>query len=378
MNKDKIIFVCIYLGVMAFMLWYNLSHVPVNDGVLEYQAYQMNVAEGWEYRESNILNSCLITTWIPAELHSATGWDEYTLFRVFPCFFYPLMPAFTFLIARRYLNKHQSLIAAFVVIAGSFIIFFPDMGRVGVSWGFLAGMIWALLERRWWWSLIFAVLIVFSHYGNTLIAIGVIGILFLSQLVIKRRFIKQFAVVLAVLIIITGVWHFWIAGSSGFTVGKNFLSIGDAPTLLDQGDDYWFNIEAREGVLQEAFGLNYSDMNIPQRIELVANWVMVIFITVGMILLILKKQGDFDTRVLAVILYSLIIITAAIPWFSVYYGAQRVYFTALIIIAPCFYLAVKYIARIFRMPSYGLAGVVFIPYVLSVSGLIYLPFGVVK
>jgi len=270
------------------------------------------------------------------------------------------------------------LIAAFVVIAGSFIIFFPDMGRVGVSWGFLAGMIWALLERRWWWSLIFAVLIVFSHYGNTLIAIGVIGILFLSQLVIKRRFIKQFAVVLAVLIIITGVWHFWIAGSSGFTVGKNFLSIGDAPTLLDQGDDYWFNIEAREGVLQEAFGLNYSDMNIPQRIELVANWVMVIFITVGMILLILKKQGDFDTRVLAVILYSLIIITAAIPWFSVYYGAQRVYFTALIIIAPCFYLAVKYIARIFRMPSYGLAGVVFIPYVLSVSGLIYLPFGVVK
>ena len=109
MGKDKVIFACIYVGVLAFMLWYNLSHEPVNDGVLEYQVYQMNIDEGWHYREGSILNSCLITTWVPSQLHNATGWDAYTLFRVLPCFFYPLMPAFTFLIARRYLNKYQAL-----------------------------------------------------------------------------------------------------------------------------------------------------------------------------------------------------------------------------------------------------------------------------
>ena len=377
MNKDKIIFVCIYIGVLTFMLWYNLSHVPVNDGALEYQVYQQNIEEGWHYREGSLLNSCLITTWIPAQLHNATGWDAYNLFRVFPCFFYALMPAFTFLITRRYLNFAQAGIAVCVVIAGSFIIFFPDMGRVGVAWGFTAGMIWALLEKRWWWSIIFAALVVFSHYGTLLIAVGVVAVLFIGNLIIKRRLYKQFAVVLVVLIILAGVWHFWIAGSSGLMVGKNFMNIGNAPQMY-QGEDYWFAIEAREGVLQEAFGVNIAEMNTPQRIELVMNWVMVIFISVGMILMLRKKVGDFNTRLLATVLYLLIIITAAVPWFSVNYGAQRIYFTALIMIAPCFYLAVKYVAQKIKTPSYALAAVVFIPYILSVSGLIYLPFGVVK
>ena len=377
MKKDKIIFACIYAGVLAFMLWYNLSHVPVNDGVYEYQIYQVNVEEGWHYRGYSIVNACVVTTYFPAELHRATGWDAYTLFRIFPCFFYALMPAFTFLIARRYLNFAQAGIAACVVIAGSFIIFFPDMGRVGVAWGFTAGMIWALLEKRWWWSLIFATSIVFSHYGTLLIAIGIVGVLLFGNLIIKRRLYKQFAVVLAVLIILTGVWHFWIAGSSGLMMGKNFMNIGNSP-MMYHGDDYWFAIEAREGVLQEAFGVNISGMNAPQRIELVMNWVMVIFISVGMILLLRKKVGDFNTRLLATVLFLLIFIAAAIPWVSMYYGAQRIYFTALIIIAPCFYLAVKCISRIIKAPPYVLAVVVFIPYIWSVSGLLYIPFGVVK
>lgn len=377
MSKNKIIFACIYLGVLSFMLWYNLSHVPVNDGVVEYQVYQMNIDEGWKYRPDSIVNSCLVTTWAPAELHKATGWDDYTLFRVWPCFFYALMPPFVFLIAVRYLNRAQAFIAAGVVIASSFIIFFPDMGRVGVAWGFMAGMIWALLEKRWWRSMIFAALIVFSHYGTLLIAVGIIITLLIGNLIIKRHFDKQFAIVLAVIIILTGVWHFWIAGTSGFMVGKNFMSMGLAPQMY-QGDDYWFAIEAREPVLQEAFGVNIAEMNTPQHIELIVNWIMVIFISIGMVFMLRKKVGDFNTRLLAIVLYSLIIITAVVPWFSVYYGAQRIYFTALIIIAPCFYLAVKYIARLARVSAYGLAGIVFTLYILSVSGLVYLPFGVAK
>ena len=377
MGKDKIIFVCIYLGVLSFMLWYNLSHQPVNDGVLEYHVFQMNVEEGWQYRHDTIINSCLVTTWMPAELHRISGWDAYTLFRIFPCFFYALMPSFAFLIARRYLSNAQAGIAATVVITGSFIIFFPDMGRVGVGWGFLAGMIWALLEKRWWWSLIFATLVVFSHYGTLLIAIGSVAVLFLGQLIIKRHFVKQFALVLSVLVVLMFLWHFWIVGSSGFYFMRAFERVGNAP-LMYQGDNYWFDIEAREGVLQEAFGVNISGMNTPQRIELITTWLMVLLISAGMILLIRKKMGDFNTRVLAVVLYVLIIITAAVPWMSVYYGAQRIYFTALILIAPCFYLAVKYIAEKIKIPSYALAAVVFIPYILSVSGLLYVPFGVVK
>lgn len=375
--RDKLIFTVIYLAVLGFMLWYNLSHVPVNDGVLEYQTYQSNVAEGWHYRFDDILNSCIVTTWMPAELHNAAGWDAYILFRIFPCFFYALMPAFTFLIARRYLNYAQAGIAACVVIASSFIIFFPDMGRVGVAWGFTAGMIWALLDKRWWWSLIFAVMVVFSHYGTLLIATGIALVLFFGQLIIKHHFVRQFAAVCAVLIITTGIWHFWIAGTSGFYIGRNFMRWGLSP-MEYQGTHPWTDMAAREPVLQEAFGLNFGNMNIPQRIELFITWAMVLFISLGFILMLKRKLGDFNTRLLATVLFSLIILAAVVPWLSMYYGAQRVYFTALIVLAPCFYLAVKYIAEKMKVQPLAVFSMIFLPYILSVSGLIYLPFGVTK
>lgn len=370
-TKDKLIFLSIYLAVLVFMIWYNMAHTPVNDGILEYQVYQMNIAEGWQYREGNIVNSCLVTTWAPAIIHDITGWDEYTLFRVFPCFFYPLMPAFVYLIARRYLDYRKSLIAALIVIAGSPILFFPDMGRVGVAWGFLAGMIWALLERRWWWSIIFATLIVFAHYGNAVIAIGVVGVLFAGQLIIKRQFITQYAGVLGILLLLTGLWHFWMAGASGLVMGKSFM-------LTASSDLEWLSLESREPVLQEAFGLNYNSMNAPQRIELFMNWLIVISIAVGFILMLKRKIGDFNTRLLAFVLFTLILVTAIVPWMSTYYGAQRIYFTALIIISPCVYLAVEYTASKFRIPTYALVAVLIIPYILSVSGLLYLPFGEAK
>ena len=171
MKRTVLIFIAIYLITFGIIAGYNLTHPIVNDGVNEYIEYNRNIAHGWEYRDS-IVNSCVVTTWIPAMIHRITGFDKLILFKIFPAFLFSLMPAFTFLIARRYMRLSYAVIAAFVVIFSSTILYFPSVGRVGVALGFMAGLIWALLEKRYVWAGLFALAVVFSHYGASVIATG--------------------------------------------------------------------------------------------------------------------------------------------------------------------------------------------------------------
>jgi len=152
MTKDWKIFILLYLITLGILLTYNLTHDPINDRVKEYETYQQNIDHGWEHRRT-LINSALVTTWVPAEIQQHSGADAMTLFKIWPCFFYALLPAFSYLIARRVLTSGMALAASAFVIANSYILFFPDVGRVGVAIAFMAGMIWALLGRRWWWAL---------------------------------------------------------------------------------------------------------------------------------------------------------------------------------------------------------------------------------
>lgn len=185
--RDILIAAGLYLVVLSWMLYYNLSHQITGDGIHEFMTYVFNIANGWHYREGNIVNSCLMTTWVPAMLQKITGWDAVTLFRVFPPVFYALMPMFTYLIARRYLKPGESVIAALVVCFTSSIAYFTDIGRVGVALGFLSGMVWALLNKRLWWGIVFASLVVFSHYGTSLIAVFIAGVICVVNYIINRR-----------------------------------------------------------------------------------------------------------------------------------------------------------------------------------------------
>lgn len=189
-NKDTSIAFVIYFVVLAWMLAYNLNNQPVNDGIHEFNTYIMNIVNGWHYREGNIVNSCLVTTWVPALIQKHTGWDVMLIFRIFPPFFYALMPMFTYLIARWYLAVGDSIFATMVVVFASSILYFPDIGRVGVALGFLAGMTWALLNKRLGWGIAFAVLVVFSHYGTSLVAIFIAGVIWTSNLIKRNDTVK--------------------------------------------------------------------------------------------------------------------------------------------------------------------------------------------
>jgi uncharacterized membrane protein len=384
MSSNKIGFIIVYAVSLGIMLYYNLTHILVNDGVYEYQAYVQNINDGWQFRYS-LVNSCLVTTWMPALIQQWTGADSFTLFRVFPPIFYGLMPAFTFLIARRFLVLRYAIIAVVVVVLNSYIAYFPDIGRVGVAIGFFAGMIWALLEKKLAWAIIFAVLIVFSHYATSLIAVGFVGAVGFFLLVWKKRFLKNYLIVFCVLLVLIGVWHFGLAGYSGEVMQETLFQERQTGYTLPQytigGENSvggaLVDPTTREPAVQAAIGLNFSSMTTPQKIEVVANWLIVLSVTLGLYLM-LRKKTDIRLKVMSLILWGLVVFTVAIPWLSTYYGGMRVFFTGMMVLSICFVTGAEWVANKIHVPPLSLMGVVLILYGLSTSGVIYTIFGMAK
>ena len=382
MTKDTRIVLVIYLATLTGMLWYNLSHLPINDGVREYETFLLNLDHGWEFRRT-LVNSSLITTWMPAMVARIIHWDAMTLFRVTPPIFYALMPAFTYLIARRYLATWYAIAASLLVVANSHILFFPDIGRVGVGIAFFAGMLWALLHNRLWWAIVFALLVVFSHYGTALIAMGITLVGWAGYWVRKKQLLKQYLVVFCVLVISIGVWHFWVSSYSGWVMLTYGMQV-ELPALtgdiyghtIGPGSDAFLDIYSREYAVLRALGL--VGMTIPGMIEVVANWITVGAVSLGLWLLLRMKQIEAMFKIMGACLWLLIIFTVAVPWLSLFYGGMRVYFTVLPILAVGLPVGLKWLAEKIRVKPAMLCGTVLVLLAASTSGLVYRPFGEVK
>ena len=382
-SKDTVVFLLIYLLTLVFMLHYNLTHPIVNDGVYEYRGYLLNIKEGWLYRYSSI-NSVLVSIWFPAMLQRMTGIDPMILFRIFPPVFYAMAPTFTYLMSRRYLGILDSVTASLVVILGSYILFFPDLGRVGVALGILAGLIWALLNRKLLTSTTFAVLLVYAHYATALIAIGLMLIVLIRQLLHDRQAIRVTVATLCALVIFFGAWHFGISHYSGESMLWTLLHPGEARGVLedfipgvrvDVPEGGFFELRSRDYITQEAFGAHFATNSTPLKIEILINWIVVGFISLGLLLVFRDKRIDDIFKIVLTTMFGLTALSVIVPSISVFYGTQRVYFTATLVLATCFPIGVHWLASKIHLRPILLSSTVLTVYGLSTSGLMYRLFG---
>lgn len=385
-NRNALIFGIIYLLTLAFMLNYNFTHPVINDGVYEYHGYMLNIADGWQYRYSAI-NSSLVSIWFPAMLQKMTGIDPLILYRVFPPFFYALTPAFTYIISRKYFGIRDSVVATLLVACSSYILFFPDIGRVGVALGVLAGLIWALLSKKLLTSVVFSFLLVFAHYATPLIAIGLVLVILVGRLLWDRINVRVTAAALCTLILFTGGWHFGIAHYSGDSMLWTLLHPGEARGILE---DYipgvrvdvpqggFLELKSRDYVTQEAFGRHFATNSTPLKIEVAINWIVVGLITLGLSLTLKNKSIDKIFKVVLIALYGLTTASVIIPSISVFYGTQRVYFTSLIVLAACFPVGTKWLAEKIHLPALSVSLAVLLVYGATTSGLTYTLFGLTK
>jgi len=189
--------------------------------------------------------------------------------------------------------------------------------------------------------------------------------------------------VFCLLLVSIGVWHFWISGYSGWvmvTFGtQTDVYLATHGLLPDVGRygvglnmEEFLDVHSREPAIAKALGM--TAMTIPETVEVVANWVVVGAITLGLWLLLKSKQIDDVFKIMGVSLWGLIICTVAIPWLSQFYGGMRVYFTTLPVLSLGLPVGMKWVGGKVRAKTLVLCGIVLALLAVSTSGLVYKPF----
>lgn len=378
---DWLIFGAIYIIALVVTLK-GIPVTPVADRLDEFNNYQAMIASGGiiDFNAAGLVNSSLLAIWLPAKIHLLTNINSLILFNVVPCLVFPLMPAFVYLISRKHLNIYGAVISAGLILSCFYFLYSSDNGRVSIAWGILAALVWSILYDKKALVAIFAILLALSHYGTSyffLFASSGVTICLLTSLFWKAK-IKRELLTISITTIILGVsifvWYGYFAPSTDAVV-KGFVA--SSITSASETSQI-FTLENREKVIQAAFGKTFSVMNTPQRIEFVFSWLIVILMAYGLYYSVKHKVFSLTHRLLALAFYTAIVLTVIVPRFSVGYGIIRVYFTGLVVLAPCFYIGAKEAGKMIRMKKYLLPGIIVLVYALCVSGIMHSAFGISK
>jgi uncharacterized membrane protein len=132
---------------------------------------------------------------------------------------------------------------------------------------------------------------------------------------------------------------------------------------------------------------------IPQRIRVVFSWLTIAFVGIGILTTVVKHKGmvlglrgakpdflhtKFDLEYFAISLASVLILVSAVilPYISIGYSMERLYFQALVVLAPFFAIGGIQFARWLRTRYLGIILAVLIPFFMCTTGTMYQIFGV--
>ncbi|MBA7648568.1 hypothetical protein ES703_56356 [subsurface metagenome] len=413
--RSVIIPVLIYLSSLAITL-----RVPwdksefFSDRLAEYDYYLRAIESGINFSFNfniSLVASSIPTVWLPAQIHLITGCDPIVIFNAIPSLTFALMPVFVYLISRKYLTEGYALLTSLVIMGSYYFTFCHYYGRVNIAWGFLSGFTWAIITGRWKLSVLFAALLSVSHYGTaflTIFALGSVLIALVVSYLIKRngnskKEMAVSAIALSVLVLTSCMWYFVVAERTGNTVRSVIEKSANAalspdsqvyvPTIKgDETEDEVNTIteeyledsnltnflkwESRDAVVQSIAGRTWSSMNIPQRMEFVSSWAVVILISAGLVVVIRKRLFTLTHTYLAVVMFIFTLITMAVPFISFAYGVVRVGSTGLIAMAPCF--AIPAFAAKSKKIVLPITILTVLVYGLCTSGIMYSLSGIIK
>jgi len=323
------------------------------------------------------------------------------------------MPLFVYLTTRRYFVDWYSLMAPAVVIMGFYFTFHSSLGRVDIAWGFLAGLVWAAIGGRRKLLVLFALLLTVSHYGTVYLALFAFSLTLVGLLInfattkkdLIKFEIKIALLVVVVLLVSTSVWYGIVTAGTGGLVKEvvtRALTMAAVPgsqtyypNIIEQESmkeeevaerkaeyetdsnlDNFLKLESRDAVVQSAFGMTWPYMNAVQRIELVSSWLVVIFITAGLLMSIRKGHLTHTHLYLSVAFYAFILVSIVVPYISFAYGVVRMYFTALVVLSSCFIWPV--VTLKFKRVTMPLSIIILVVYGLCTSGIMHSLFGILK
>ncbi len=415
---------CIYLIGLGVAINFSLSvdYTASSDGMREYELYSEFVKTGqWHPIPGITLSSCVIVIYLPAIIQRFLGTDPLLTYTMIHSLMVSFLPVVVYFLARRYVDWKYALISVGLLLAHPYSMMEPKVARLSIALTFFTLMILVMYSDRLRIAYKIPLLaacsagIVMSHYGTAYASLFIFGV---SWLVIMFLYVakratfnhkKDFTVALCLLIVATTVWLGIVENTpwrqaSGFVenslkaeqfkkhsqtivvpkeepsqVGGNSVSPLNPPSKeMDKKsiiDNSFFDVSSREWAVQAAFGKTLPTANIPQKIEWVFSWLVVLMLTYGMIVAITKKKFNNEYMVIASVSYLTIVLAVALPHISIYYSAVRVYFHALVIVGVCFVVGGLELSKMLKLKPAVVPLIILIPYVLSTSNILHQFFG---
>jgi len=126
------------------------------------------------------------------------------------------------------------------------------------------------------------------------------------------------------------------------------------------------SLSGRDKIIQAALGIQNPDGDTKFSFNwgtLLSNWLVVGIMSYGLLMTIRKRYlVGVEYLILSLVSYLMILATVAVPVLSRFYGIERVYYQALVVLAVYFVIGVRDIAKRLRVQSIPAILVVLEPY----------------
>lgn len=412
----------IVLIAFAVILRYAFAdYALVSDAETEFMVYSSMAETGkWGIvANQTLLSSCLFTTFFPALFQRTFNTDLVLTYKLFPSFIVPFLPVVVYFLAKKWTSPFYAFLASAFVMGQIYFLWALSFSRIMVALVFFSLALLVIFDERFGlkakigWAMLFALCMVTAHYGVTFGTLGAVGIVIVTMLVLKgiRRYhypnLKAMSAFWVVLLVGTIVW-LGIINTYPLACGKMLvlrslkiepprtevvspplivnpsttsppMDVVKIPIPVVEKEEYgFFSLESRETVIQAAFGKTLPIMNIPQKIEFALSWLTILMVTWGLAITTWRYRLGNDWVLLMLTCYGIIVVSVILPEIGLGYGIARVYFHMVIVLASCFIIGGKDVAKRIRVPAPVVLLTVLILYGLSTSGVTHILFGLAR
>lgn len=371
-----VILVIISLGILLYfaVAHYDLNTIKIPDPKQEYDVYS-HIVNGHPYSfqtKDNLLVSCLTTTYLPAMIQKITHLNPVTLFRYYAIPLMMWLPLIVYFIAAKYLSLYHSFLVGIAFAAQPFYTIAPMAARIVLGNTFLALGILVLLsnitnKRKVLYLIPISVMMVITHYGTTFVAIAFLALWLITSLIHSRLKWKPtislipIAVFLGLLIFGVVIWYGVLTNTAlSYAGGVIHNSLIDmvVPT-------------AQDSMTKVALGMTFFTMNVPQKIEFVLTWMLIVTAGIGLLLNLKNKSLSIPTMVG----FGLMTLCVLVPTIGRTNGIERIYFFFSALILICMVMGLNKLSYMLKIRTWILPTTLCGLYFITASGITYSLFG---
>ena len=436
--SEKLYPFVIFLIGISLLLMYSLrsNHIIGSDTHVEYYLFLTTVDNlKWSQLGIDLLDGCLSISLLPAIYQIFLNLNPEYLYKILYSLLFSVSPLVVYLIARKYVSSSYAFLASFFFISQQIFLWTPSYARTNLAILFFALIIMTMFNdkisrfNKPLLFIIFTASMIVSHYGVTYVTFFIliltwIGTQILSRIIplIKYPTTKSAGnqtitkqgrsipgseslipmddtqepsqirggkaipiTMIALFSIMLFFWYSIIIGST-FSYGMRFIynTFTEWKWFLDD------NVGGQP--VQAALGRTITIL--PQAIEFILNWLVIILMSLGLLTTIIKfrtmvsspftiqdkssllvNKLDYEYLMLSISCYILLIASVILPFVSEFYGTSKNYFNMMVPLSVFFIIGSMEIAKYFKAHPYWVIIAVLVPFFMSSTWATYQVFG---